>query len=447
MTSGGERPKVPVWILGTEAAKSSPAENGVALADGITPERLAQLREGLASLLDTPLVSLEAYQLPTEAQLPGGRLLDAASPLAQHLSNLLQHSAGSLKTVVPQASASGETLYRMIVPAKVAAQMGSGVARMMPSSAIAGGVHGGVLGAAGLVGQATFVPVAAEAAATGGVAAGGSAAAGAGAVVGGTGVVTVAAPLVLLAVATAATVYAEQQRRQALERITELLSEVRQAQLDDERDALMASSRALEKATALLLDEGKIGHSLGLDSAVHIIDKAVEAAMRRADDWQRKLEEFQGSVTVSKLKKAYPGIDKPAGEFRAQLRMAALAIAMKRRVAILQAVEHAQQSPDLTLPRFASVLNSEQQTVDALEAQLKSLLDALAHVQLRPSEKPLDTLVTRGEVRELLSWSPRLRELAEAEAASIDGQGADVEVAMIRHRDGKVRVLALEPVA
>jgi hypothetical protein len=334
------------------------------------------------------------------------------------------------------------------VPAKVAAQMGSGVARMMPSSAVAGGVHSSVLGAAGVVGQATFVPVAAEAAAaTGGVAAGGSAAVGAGAAIGGAGVVTVAAPLVLLAVATAATVYAEQQRREALERITELLADVRQAQLDDERDALMASSRALEKATALLLDEGKIGHSLGLDSAVHIIDKAVEAAMRRADDWQRKLESFGGSVSVSKLKEAYPGIDKPAGEFRAQLRMAALAIAMKRRVAILQAIEHAQQSPDLTLPRFAAVLTAEQQTVDGLEAELRSLLDALARIQLRPSDRTLDTLLTRGEVRDLLSWTPRLRELAETETTSINGKGADVEVAMIRQVDGKVRVLALAPLA
>src|SRR3954451_10809185 len=102
MTSGGERPRVPVWILGTESAKGLQAKNGVVPGDGITAERLAQLREGLASLLDTPLVSLEAYQLPTESQVLGGRLLDAASPLAQHLGNLLQHSAGSLKAAVPQ---------------------------------------------------------------------------------------------------------------------------------------------------------------------------------------------------------------------------------------------------------------------------------------------------------------------------------------------------------
>jgi len=447
MTSGGQGTVVPVWTIGTEVAKVTEQDVAVLKTGGITPERLTQLRDALASIMDSPLVSLEAYQLPVETKIAGGRLLDATSPLAQNLTSLIQHSSTSLKVAAPKLSTSGETLYRMVVPAKVAAQMGNGLARSMPSAAATGGVYSGVLGAAGLVGQATFVPVAAEAAAGAGAATAASAAAGGAAVASGVGLVTVAAPFVLLAVATAATVYAEEQRRRALERITALLSDLKQAQLDDERDALMASSRAIEKATAVLLDEGTIGHSLGLDSAVHIIDKAVEAAARRADDWQRKFQGFSDSgVTVSKLKKAYPGIDQPGGEFRAQLRMAAFAIAMKRRVAVLQAVEHAQQAPELTLPRFASVLRSEQETVDDLERQLSSFLTALARVPLRPSDRTIDKLVTRGEVRDLLAWSPRLRELAETETSATNAPG-DLEIAMIRQTDGKVRVLALAPVA
>lgn len=446
MTSGGQGTVVPVWTIGTEVSKVTEQDAALLRTGGITPERLTQLRDALTSLMDSPLVSLEAYQLPVETKISGGRLLDATSPLAQNLTSLIQHSSTSLKVAAPKLSTSGETLYRMVVPAKVAAQMGNGLARSMPSTAATGGVYSGVLGAAGLVGQATFVPVAAEAAAGAGAAAAGTAAGGV-AVASGVGLVTVAAPFVLLAVATAATVYAEEQRRRALERITELLSDLKQAQLDDERDALMASSRAIEKATAVLLDEGTIGHSLGLDSAVHNIDKAVEAAARRADDWQRKFESFSESgVTVSKLKKAYPGIDESGGEFRAQLRMAAFAIAMKRRVAVLQAVEHAQQAPELTLPRFASVLKSEQETVDDLERQLASFLTALARVQLRPSDRTIDKLVTRGEVRDLLAWPPRLRELAETEAAAASSSG-DLEIAMLRQTDGKVRVLALAPVA
>ena len=447
MTSSGQGTVVPVWTIGTEVSKVTEHDAAVLQTDGITPERLSQLRDALASIMDSPLVSLEAYQLPVETKIPGGRLLDATSPLAQNLTSLIQHSSTSLKVAAPKLSTSGETLYRMVVPAKVASQMGSGLARSMPSAAANGGIYSGVLGAAGLVGHATFVPVAAEAATGAGAAAAAGTAAGGVAVASGVGLVTVAAPFVLLAVATAATVYAEEQRRRALERITELLSDLKQAQLDDERDALMASSRAIEKATAVLLDEGTIGHSLGLDSAVHNIDKAVEAAARRADDWQRKFDGFSESgVTVSKLTKAYPGIERPGGEFRAQLRMAAFAIAMKRRVAVLQAVEHAQQAPEQTLPRFASVLKSEQETVDDLERQLTRFLTALARVQLRPSDRTIDKLVTRGEVRDLLAWSPRLRELAETETAAT-GSSGDLEIAMIRQTDGRVRVLAMAPAA
>lgn len=77
---------------------------------------------------------------------------------------------------------------------------------------------------------------------------------------------------------------------------------------------------------------------------------------------------------------------------------------------------------------------------------MRTFLTALARVQLRPSDRALDILVTRGEVRDLLSWSPRLRELAESETTTTDRPG-DVEVTMIQQPDEKVRVLALAPVA
>ncbi|MEE3921167.1 hypothetical protein V2I01_32090 [Micromonospora sp. BRA006-A] len=49
---------------------------------GMSPERLAGLRQALAAFLDTPLVTVEAYPLPPATDIRGGRLLDAASPLA-----------------------------------------------------------------------------------------------------------------------------------------------------------------------------------------------------------------------------------------------------------------------------------------------------------------------------------------------------------------------------
>ncbi|KRE63559.1 hypothetical protein [Nostocoides sp. Soil756] len=440
--------RVPVWTIATEPSKVAGLVPRVPSGE-ITPERLEQLRDGLASLLDTPVVSLEAYPLPLEHQVHGGRVLDATTPLALSLTSLIQHSSEALRAAAPTVSRGGETLYRMVVPAKVAAQMGQGIARSMPSTQAAAGIYSGVLGPAGIVGQATFVPVTAAAVASSEGAAGVAAAGASGAVAaGGVGAITVAAPLVLLAIAVAATVYAEEQRRRALERITALLTELKQARLDDERDALRASSKAIDKAAAVLLDEGKIGHSLGLDSAVHNIDTAVEAAARRASEWQQELDSFENDrVSVERLRRAFPGIDQNAGEFRARLRMAAFAIATKRRIAVLQAVEHAQQGHEMTLPRFMSVLRTEQEAVDDLERQLASFLLSLARVQIQPPERFIDNLMTRGEVRDLLKWPTRLRELAESESPSIAGKEQDLEIAMVRDREGRVRVLGLAAVA
>ena len=46
--------------------------------------------------------------------------------------------------------------------------------------------------------------------------------------------------------------------------------------LDDERNELDDSRDAIDKATVILLDQGKMGVSLGLDSAVHEIGKALQ---------------------------------------------------------------------------------------------------------------------------------------------------------------------------
>ncbi len=423
---------VPVWTIGTEASKVAHQVDAVVPSGGFTAERLAQLRDGLATLMDTPLVSLEAYPLPVNNKIAGGRLLDAASPLALSLTSLIQHSSQSLRSAAPSVSLGGETLYRMVVPARVAAQMGSGLVRSMPSTAAATGIYSGVLGKAGIVGHSTFVPVAAKVAVTGAVGL----------------VVTVAPPLILMAIAIAVTIYFEEQRLRALERITKLLHELKQSHLDDKRDALEASSKAIDKAAAVLLDEGKIGISLGLDSAVHRIDTAIEAAIRLAEGWRSELDSFGDSgATEEDLKKAYPGIDGDAGEFRSQLRMAAFAIATKRRVAVLQAVEHAQQAPELTFSRFASALRADQKRVDDLERDLTAFLTSLARVQILPPDGLTSRVMTRAEVRDLLKLPTRLRELADSETPAYGDPNTDLEIAMIRHADGRVRVLALAPAA
>jgi hypothetical protein len=144
----------------------------------MTAERLGELRNVLAALADSPIATLEVHPLPDNLNRFRGIPLDAASPLAQHLSQLISKTASPPSTTLTTV---GEGLYRMVVPAKVAAQFGEGLVRPMKSSAVPNGIHSGLRNASGIVAQATFVPAgeAGAAGAAGGAAATGAAALGA----------------------------------------------------------------------------------------------------------------------------------------------------------------------------------------------------------------------------------------------------------------------------
>src|SRR4029079_1468524 len=104
---------VPVWTLATGDVRV-PALT----VDGpMTAERLTELRGALAALVDQPIATLEVYPLPDNLDRSRGIPLDAASPLAQHLSQLITQSARS-SSVAATATVAGEGLYRMVVPAK-----------------------------------------------------------------------------------------------------------------------------------------------------------------------------------------------------------------------------------------------------------------------------------------------------------------------------------------
>jgi hypothetical protein len=193
----------------------------------------------------------------------------------------------------------------------------------------------------------------------------------------------------------------------------------------------------------LLFEKGEVGHSLGLDSAVNSVETALASAIRRAATWRSRLDGLPSEgAEVSALCKAFPGIDEPDGRFRIELRLASLAIAMKRRVAVLQAVEHAQKSPDKTFVRFTAMLKDEQATVDEVETTLRALLTDLADLRLRAPNKQLYLLLTRGEANDLLKWPGRLRELAAEESVPA-AELTDIEVSLVHHRDGKLRVLPM----
>ena len=425
---------VPVWTLATRDV-SVPA----IMDEAMTPERLGELRTVLAAMADAPIATLEAHQMPKDLDRGQGIHLDCASPLATHLSQLV----GQTSKAAPAAStaAASEVLYRMVIPAKVAAQVGSGMVKPMASKAVAGGVHSALRGSSKIAGQATFVPVAAGKAAAAG-AAGGSAAT-AGVAVASAGALTVAAPLVLMAVAVGVSAHADQKRQQAIENITSLLTQLHDDALQRERSALNGCRAAIEKATAILLDQGRVGASLGLDSASYAIEVAIAHAEDRVKTWREALDEVGSKpVEIAKLRKTFEGIDEETSKFRAHLELAALAVALKKRVIVLQAVEHAQLDPANPFESFVGALKNDQHRVNELEAGIGSVLRRLSTLELDRPRGFRDKVFTANEVDKLLRASYKLRGLGEGlpEAES----GSDVAIEIVRNADGSVVVFPAE---
>lgn len=80
---------VPVWTLATGDVRVPDVVGGGPL----TAERLGELRGVLAVLADEPIATLEVHPLPEEFDRSRGLPLDAVSPLAQHLSQLVTQTA------------------------------------------------------------------------------------------------------------------------------------------------------------------------------------------------------------------------------------------------------------------------------------------------------------------------------------------------------------------
>jgi hypothetical protein len=421
---------VPVWTLATGDVRVP----GLAAGESMTAERLAELRGVLAVLADQPIVTLEVHPLPDKIDRGRGIPLDAASPLAQHLSQFITQSTRSSLTAA-RATASGESLYRMVVPAKVAAQFGQGIVRPMASKVATGGIHSALMNSTGIAANATFVPVG-KAAAAGAV---GGAGATAGAAVAGGTALTVAAPLVLMAVAVGVSAHADHKRQQAIEHITELLEQLQEDKLDDEHSELDGCRGAIDKATAILLDQGKLGVSLGLDSAVHAIDTALSKAGRRLARWQSALDGLpEGeAVELGTLTKSFPGVDDHGGTFRTHLELASLAIALKRRVVVLQAVDHAQSDPGNPFENFTRALKRDQQGLDELESGIAGVLVRLSALELA-SPTGLRPVFTTGEVERLMRAAYRIRKLGDG--VRVNSRTTDVAIEIARSKDGSVVV-------
>jgi hypothetical protein len=302
--------------------------------------------------------------------------------------------------------------------------------------AAVGGIHGDFLGKAGIVGKARFFPVAA--AEGGGI---GLAAAGGGAAVGLGGAAIAAAPFVIAALAAASAIYAEEQRHRALERIEESLKELHQNNLDQEMADINDAMPALAKATSLLVDEGRLGAALGIDAAAHAIDTAIALAEHRTKHWLQDVSRLSQRATVGQIEKSFPGVKDGDGRFVAELRMAGLAIAAKRRLMVLQAVEHAQINQGLSLKRFLAEIEREATALNELESSLIDLLTRLSELPIRTGGGVFDRLhLSADDADELLKWPERLRDLRRREAPRVNSSG-HVEIGIVLGADGGARIL------
>lgn len=404
---------VPVWTL---AARDMPVPP-IAGSEVMTLERLNELRTALATFADSPIATLEAHPLPDGFDRSEGLPLDAASPLAQHLSELISQTSN----IAPDASigAVGEMLYRMVVPAKVAAQVGGGMVKPKASKAATPGIYSDPAGSSGSAGQSAFIAIAGNVAATG------------------MGTLTLAAPLVMMAIAVGISAYADHRRQES----SRLLNTLRDDALARERSELNGCRTAIDNATAVLLDKGHIGHALGLAPAVNTINVAVAAARERLAKWQRALDSFgEKPVELAKLLKHFDGVDRyDRGEFRPYLELADMAIELNKRVIVLQAVEEAQLDPGNPLESFMKALKRNQKSVTELETGIADVLRRLSTLRLDRSHGLADVVFTPGEVDDLLRAGQRLRELGDG-IESAD-HASDVAIEMVRETDGSVVVL------
>ena len=111
---------------------------------------------------------------------------------------------------------------------------------------------------------------------------------------------------------------------------------------------------------------------------------------------------------------------------------------MKRRVILLQAVEHAQLNPGNTFENFTRILKVDQRRLDQLESDITDVLLRLSSLQVARPGGLRSPVVTSGEADRLLRTAYRIRGLAEGIA--LGGSAKDVAIEIARHEDGSVVV-------
>ena len=172
------------------------------------------------------------------------------------------------------------------------------------------------------------------------------------------------------------------------------------------------------------------------------------AARNRLRKWENALDGLpEGPVELSTLERSFPGITEDNGAFTAHLETAKLAIALKRRILVLQAVEHAQlDGTGNPFTSFLSGLRDDEQRVDELESGINIVLLRLSALELkRPAGLLKKVHYSPSDVDDLLAAAYRLRSFS-GELNGAAGK-ADVMIDIERNRDGSVVVFPAEAVS
>ena len=149
-------------------------------------------------------------------------------------------------------------------------------------------------------------------------------------------------------------------------------------------------------------------------------------------------------MELAKLREAIPGIDEPHSEFYAHLELADLAIALKRRVLVLQAVEHAQQDESNPFENFVDTLKADQRNLNRLTNDYSEFLQRLSMPRLDRSHGIMDFTIGAGDVDKLLNTTATLRELPDRMPTT--GSRSDVAIEIAQKADGSLVVFPAYPV-
>ena len=194
------------------------------------------------------------------------------------------------------------------------------------------------------------------------------------------------------------------QRQKAIEHITELLEQLHDDRLERERNELDGCRDAIDKATGAAPGsrKGRRVPRFGLSRSCDQHRDAERGTPREEVGGRSRRSFVDDRVDVSELEAAFPRSREDGGEFRAHLELAALAIALKRRVIVLQGVEAGQSDPDNPFENFVRSLKDDQQRIIELEARIDNVLRRLSALEVRSPKRLIDKVMTRKQVDSLL---------------------------------------------